>query len=87
MAISLVIIVADDQSKPLPRKSGPYSILIHTADFGQHTEITLQGVLNRDYTLRLFIENEGLELQTQDNRTWTPTQHLYVPCFLTIHNY
>ena len=61
------------------------SIFVQTPDFGQHTEITLQGVLNRDYTLGLFIENEELNLQTQDNRTWTPAQRLYVPCFFTTH--
>ncbi len=33
--------------------------------------------------LRLFIENAELELQTQDNRTWTPAERPYVPCFLT----
>jgi len=44
----------------------------HIADFRQHTEFTLQGVLNRTYTLRLFIENAEVKLQTQDNRTWTP---------------
>ena len=60
-----------------------HSISVHTADFGQHTEIALQGTLNRHYKLRLFIENEELELQTQDNQTWTPAQRPYVPCFFT----
>jgi hypothetical protein len=32
------------------------SILIHTAHFGQYTEITLQGVPNWEYTLRLFVQ-------------------------------
>ena len=54
-----------------------------TADFGQHTEIALQGAPNRDHTLRLFIENEELELQTQDNQTWTPAQRPYVRFFFT----
>jgi len=53
-------------------------IFVHTADFGRHTEITLQGVLNRGDTLRLFIENEALELQMQANRTWTPAQRPYI---------
>jgi len=60
-------------------------ILVHTADVGQHTEITLQDVLNRDYTLRLFLENEALEMETQDDRTWTPAKRPYVPCFSATH--
>jgi hypothetical protein len=46
---------------------------------GQHTEITLQDVLNHKHTLRLIVENEEKELQRKDNRTWTPTQRPYVP--------
>ena len=57
------------------------SILILTADFGNHTEITLQGVLHRDYTLRLFIENQELDLHTQDNRIWTLAQRPCAPFF------
>ena len=77
--------VADDQSKPPPRECGARftSIFAHTTDFGRHTEITLQGAPNRDYTLRLFIENEELDLQTQDNQTWTPVQRPYVRLFFT----
>jgi len=41
------------------------SRFVHIADFGQHTEFTLQGVLNKDCTLRLFIENEEEKLPTQ----------------------
>ena len=61
------------------------SILAYTADFGQHTEIELQGAPNRDYTLRLLMENEKLELQSQDNQTWTPAQRSYVPYFFTMN--
>ena len=61
--------------------------MVHTADFEQHTEIALQGVPNRDYILRLFTENEELQLQTQDNQTWTPAQQPYVPCFLTTNTF
>ena len=46
----------------------------HTADFGQPTDIILQGVLNREYRLRLFVENVEIELHTVDNQTWTPSQ-------------
>jgi hypothetical protein len=55
--------------------------MAYTADFAQQIEIeiTLQGVLNRDYTLRLFIEDEVLELQTQHNHTWILAQRPYVP--------
>ena len=52
-------------------------ILVYTADSECPTEITLQGVLNLDYTLRVFIENEELEMQTQDNQIWTLAQR---PC-------
>ena len=63
------------------------SILVHTADFGQHTGIALQDVPNRDYTLRLFRGNEELELQAQDNQTWTAAQRPYVPCFFISNTY
>ena len=62
-------------------------VLVHVTDFGRHTDITLQGTLRRDYVLRLFIENEELELQRQDNQTWTPTERLYVSCFPTTHTH
>jgi hypothetical protein len=51
--------------------------------FGHRTEIILQDVLDREYTLRLFVENEERKLLTKDNRTWTPAQRPYVPCFPT----
>ena len=43
----------------------------------------LQDVQIREYTLRLFVGNVERELQRKDNRTWTPAQRLYVPCFPT----
>ena len=80
--------VADDQSKPLPRELRRFaSVLVHAADFGQHADITLQGILHRSHALRLFIENEELELQTQDNQTWTPARRPYVPCFPIMHTH
>jgi hypothetical protein len=57
------------------------SIYIHTAHFGYHTEITLQDVPHREYTLRLLVENVGRELQRKDNSTWTPAQRQYAPYF------
>ena len=50
------------------------SIYIHTAHFGHNTEITLQDVPNRAYTLRLFVENVEREVQRKDDHTWTPAQ-------------
>jgi len=61
------------------------SIHIHPAHFGYHTEITLQDVLNQEYTLRLFVENVEKELQKKDNHTWTLAQRQYVLYFL--HTY
>jgi len=83
-----IIMVADDQSKPRSRQCGPslpfWSI---PADFGQHADITLQDTLHRDHELRLYIDNQELKLQTQDNRTWTPTQRPYVPYFPATHTH
>jgi len=80
--------VADDPSKPRSRQCGAslqfWSI---PADLGQYADITLQDTLHRDYALRLFINNQELGLQTQDNRTWTPAQPPYVPYFPTTHTY
>jgi len=88
MAIPCGIMVADNQSKPRSRLCGAslqfWSI---PADFEQHADITLQGILHRDYALRLFIDNEELGLQTQDNRTWTPNEPPYVPYFPTTHTH
>jgi len=55
------------------------SIYVHTAHFRQHTEITLQDIPNREYTLRLFVENVAREVQRNDNHTWTPARRLWVP--------
>jgi len=54
------------------------SIYVHTAHFGQHTEITLQDIPNREYTLRLIVENVVRELQMNGNHTWTPARRLWV---------
>ena len=40
----------------------------------------MQDVLNREYTLRLFVENEERGLQRKDIYTWTLVQRQYVPC-------
>jgi len=89
MAIACsIMMVADDQPKPRSRQCGAslqfWSI---PADFGQHADIALQDTLHQDYALRLFIDNQELGLQTQDNRTWTPAQRPYVPHFSTTHTH
>ena len=61
------------------------SIWLHTADLGLHTDITLQDVPNREYTLRLFVENEERELQKTGNRSWTPAERQYALRFLTTY--
>jgi hypothetical protein len=68
----------------LSRSCGPpLHLRLTPLTFGHRTEIILQDVLNREYTLRLFVENEERKLLTKDNRTWTPAQRPYVPCFPT----
>ena len=46
----------------------------HIADLPHHTDITLQDVPNRVYTLKLFVGNEEVELEKTGNRSWTLTQ-------------
>ena len=48
------------------------------ADLAHLTDITLQDVPNREYALRLFVENEEIELQKTANRSWTPAKRQYV---------
>ena len=60
-------------------------ILRHTADLAHHTEITLQDVPNREYALRLFIENQERELQKTGNRSWTPAERQYAISFLSMY--
>ena len=57
------------------------SIYIYTAHFGYHTEITLQDVPYREYTLGLFVENVEKELERKDQHTWTPARRQYVAYF------
>ena len=57
------------------------SIYIHTSHSSKHTDITLKDVPNRQYTLRLSVENVERALQKKDDHTWTPAQRLYVPYF------
>ena len=53
------------------------SILIHTADLTNHSEITLQDVPKLKYAPRLLVDNEEKELRRMDNWTWEPAQRLY----------
>jgi len=57
------------------------SILVHIADLGHYTGITLQDVPKLKIALRLLVDNEERELRRIDKRTWEPVQRLYVPCF------
>ena len=59
------------------------SILAHPADLGQHTDIILQDVPKREYTLTLLVDNVERELQRKDNQTWAPAQRLCVSSLLT----
>ena len=74
---------AHQESKPVARPCVWQfaSFYIHTSHFSKHTEITLQDVPNREYTLRLFVENVERELQRKDDHTWTPVQRQYAPYF------
>ena len=74
---------AHQKSKPVTRPCVPRftSSYIHTSHFSKHTEITLQGVPNREYMLRLFVENVERELQKKDDHIWIPAQRQYVPYF------
>ena len=49
--------------------------LAHTADLAHHTDITLQDVPDREYTLRLFVDNQEIDVQKTGSRFWTPAQH------------
>jgi len=83
-----IMMVADDQSKPRSRQcDASLQFWSIPTDFGQHADITLQDTLHRDYALRLFIDNQEVGLQTQDNPSSTPAQRLYVPHFLTTHTH
>ena len=73
-----MIIVAHRKSKPLPRSCGPsLQFGAISVDLAILTEITLQDVPDREYTLRLFVENEEIELQKTANRSWTPAKRQY----------
>ena len=61
------------------------SISRQTTDLSHNTDITLQDVPNREYTLRLFVENQEIEVQKTANRIWTPAQRQYALCFLTTY--
>jgi hypothetical protein len=75
-------ILADGESKSASRSCGAslqftFILLI----FVQHADITLKDVPDRQYTLRLFVENVESALRRNDNHTWTPEQRQYVPYF------
>jgi len=43
----------------------------------------VQDIPDLKYKLVLFVGSEAIELETEDNRTWTPVQRPYVPRLLT----
>jgi len=57
----------------------------HIVDRAHYAEITLQDVPNREYTLRLFVEDEEIELRKTGNQSWTPAQRQYAISFLTTY--
>ena len=66
---------------------GARSALIsrHTADLAHHTEITLQDVPNQQYTPRLFVEDQEIELRKTGNQSWTPAQRQYALLILATY--
>jgi hypothetical protein len=70
-----------DPSLYIERATVQFNLGSYT-DLTQHPELTLQDTLGRECTLRLFVENQESELQSEDNQTWTPVQRQYGPCFL-----
>ena len=79
-------ILADSTPKPVSRPCGASLQFKSYADFGQHTEITLQDIPKYRLTLRLFVENEEKELQRKDNQTWALVQRACVICLLIACN-
>lgn len=63
------------------------SIWPNAADFSHHIEIILQGVPNREYALKLFVEDEEIKLQKTSNQSWTPAQRQYALFLLTTYTY
>ena len=78
---SAVYIFTDQESKPVSRPCGASPQFTSTPLILADTEITLQDVPNRAYTLRLFVESAEREVRRKDNHTWTPAQRPYVPYF------
>ena len=57
----------------------------HTAHFAHHIDITLQNVPKREYTLRLLIGNQEIQVQQTADRFWTPIQPQYALSSLTTY--
>ena len=54
------------------------SIWPYITNLARNTDITLQYVPNREYTLRLFVEDEEIELRKIGKQSWTPSRVLSV---------
>ena len=61
--------------------------LAHIADLAHHSDITLEDVPNREYTLKLFAEDQEIEVQETGARSWTPAQPQYAHCFFTTYTH
>ena len=61
------------------------SLQNRVSDFGQYTDIILQGVLPiSNHKIQFFVGNQEIKLQSKDNRDWVPMQRQYalrlIPC-------
>ncbi len=54
------------------------TVYIHTAQFGEHPEITHEDIPKLDCTLRLFVDDEKSKLGMKASKTWTPAHRPYV---------
>jgi hypothetical protein len=53
-------------------------------DFEHQIEITLQNVIHREYTLRLFVESERENSSRETIEPGHPRERPYVPCLLVL---
>ena len=74
-----------NRSLYLDRAALRFNLAPYLADLAHLTEITLQDVPDREYALRLLVENEEIELQKTANRSWTPVNRQYALPFLIVH--
>lgn len=62
------------------------SLQNRASNFGQYTDITLQGVLPiSNHKIQFFVGNQEIKLQSKDNRDWVPVQRQYALRFPTVY--